>query len=397
MKVAFQGTVNYGGQGTFSIEFTKAISKNVREVDIFPTSKSIKGHRIFSFYGKNPENIKIIGPRRNIASQSIRDILAFKNYDIVHVNYASYGLLALVAKMFYKTPFIYTVHYSPPSGSFWTQLMYRIELDLLLPIVAKKADRVVTISSYVQHLLRWKYNLEAEFIYHGIDGSMSNFDTSSSRESIMAKYSIPSDYKLFLYVGRFHGYKDLETAIRAFSIVLKEKRHKIKFLVIGKGEMERSIRQEILRNHVEDHVLLLGNVENGKLKQYYTGSDIFVFPSIGEGFGLVFLEAMICGLPIIASSEGSSSEIIGDAGLIFTARNPNDLASKMMELLDNQDLYNEIKVNCRKRASIFTWEEAANKYYDIYRDILGKVDPDDKIHIDHKSTESYITGNHKSV
>lgn len=398
MKVAFQGTINYGGQGTFLIELTRALSRNAEELHIFPTSKSLNGESIFSFYGKTPENVKIVGPRKNIISQSIRDVLAFKNYDIVHVNYASYGLLALVAKTLYKTPFVYTIHYSPPSGSFWTRLMYRIELDLLLPFVAQKADRVVTISSYVQNLLKQKYNLEAEVVYHGINMAMSHCDASSSRDFILAKYGIPDDYKLFLYVGRFHGYKDLETAIKAFSIVLKEKRFKIKFLVVGKGEMERSIKQEVLRNKVEDHVLLLGDIENGELEKHYAGSDVFVFPSIGEGFGLVFLEAMICGLPIIASSEGSSPEVVGDAGLIFTAKDPNNLASKIITLLDNQSLYNDIKANCKKRASLFTWEEAANNYYDIYRGVLDRIALDHGgIYIDHNDATLRGTEKHEGV
>lgn len=374
MKLAFHGTIDYGGQGTFLIELTKHLADKIESIHIFPTSLSVGRHEIYQLYEGLPSNIEI-HKSSNFISNFLKEINSFKNFDIVHVNYATLGLSSIFAKKLHDIPYVYTIH-SPPNmlfGSFLNRFIYRVELDVFLPIISKNAY-LVTNSNCNRKIIRDKYAFEADVVYHGIDTKkFSHCNNTTCKDFITKTLGLDNDSILLLFVGRFHEYKDIPTLIRAMPKVIKQHKN-VKLLIIGGGETYPEVIREIQTNGVNSHVIILGNVSNEDLLKYYAGTDIFVFPSVGEGFGLVFLEAMASGLPIIAANAGASPEVIGDAGLLFDPKSSEDLANKIVELIDNKELYEELKEKELERVKQFSWKRVAEQYYGVYKMVLEDRD-----------------------
>lgn len=377
MNLAFQGTINFGGLGTFLIESTKHLSDKIDNIDIFPTIKSAREQqKIYGIYGVVPSNVEI-HKRSNSIYNFFRDTISFRNFDIVHVNYAIFGLAALISKKLYNTPYIYTLHYTlhfTPNPTFWEilcKLHYKIEEDIFVPIVAKNANELIVLSNHNKKIIKVRYGLDATVIYGGIDiKKFSRYnDNNTCKDYLTNTLALDKDSTLLLFVGRFHEYKDIPTLIRAMGKVIKRCK-KVKLLIIGGGEAYPQVKEEIQKNEVNSHVIILNNISDEDLLKYYAGTDIFVFPSIGEGFGLVFLEAMASGLPIIAANAGASPEVVGDAGLLFEPRNSEDLADKILELINNKELYEKLRERGLERVKQFTWEKAAQEYFEIYKKVV---------------------------
>ena len=104
--------------------------------------------------------------------------------------------------------------------------------------------------------------------------------------------------------------------------------------------------------------------------KFYNIADLFVYPSLYEGFGLPPLEAMACGCPVITSNSSSLPEVIGDAGLMIDPYNSNDLVDKMYQILTNKSLRTELCNKSLKRAKMFSWEKTARETWKVYEEVL---------------------------
>ena len=103
---------------------------------------------------------------------------------------------------------------------------------------------------------------------------------------------------------------------------------------------------------------------------WYSAADLFVYPSIYEGFGLPPLEAMACGTPVIVSDVSSLPEVVGDAGLVVNPREPEALATAMIAVLGHSALAAQMRSKGLARAKQFSWEATAHRTAQYYRDVL---------------------------
>lgn len=99
-------------------------------------------------------------------------------------------------------------------------------------------------------------------------------------------------------------------------------------------------------------------------------ADLFVFPSLYEGFGLPVLEAMACGVPVIASNRTSLPEVVGDAGILVNPENPDELASAMSKVLGDSELGATLSRKGIERAKLFSWQEVARKVIEVYQGVV---------------------------
>jgi glycosyltransferase involved in cell wall biosynthesis len=114
---------------------------------------------------------------------------------------------------------------------------------------------------------------------------------------------------------------------------------------------------------------MLGYLPEDDVRSLYRAASVFVFPSLCEGFGLPLLEAMACGLPVAASGVSALPEVGGDAAVYFQPEDPEDMAAKIMLLLEDAGLRESLKAKGRERAKIFTWEKTAEETLNFYRAI----------------------------
>ncbi|MGB9880037.1 MAG: glycosyltransferase family 4 protein, partial [Anaerolineae bacterium] len=122
---------------------------------------------------------------------------------------------------------------------------------------------------------------------------------------------------------------------------------------------------------IADRVVFTGYVPDEDLPALYSGADLFVFPSLYEGFGLPPLEAMACGTPVVCSKASSLPEVVGDAALMVDPYDVEALAEAMHRVLSDAVLREELRGKGLARAQQFTWEKAARETLAVYEEVLG--------------------------
>ena len=364
MKVAFISSLN-GGVGRYTLGLVNELSKYAEKIDLY----------LFSSYKRIPipelqGNVTIITIQKSPILLLIRLIFLIshlRNYGVIHLNYASFFLPAYIAKKLWGIPYIYTSHNFPtPEAARFTKKLPSIFEAICLKASSKNSDAHVTISNYSKRMLQERYKTSPEVIInHGIDIKSFKFD-ESKREVIRKTLGISKSNFLILFVGVLYEHKNVITLVNAIPPILKNN-NGVRLLIIGRGEQSTNIKNRISELKIEKSIIMKNYVED--INAYYSAADLFVLPSTNEGFGFVLLEAMASGLPIVASNCSSCPEVVGDAGLLFDPKSSEDLANKIMELINNKDLYEELKQKGSVRVKQFTWEKAAKQYYDIYKKV----------------------------
>ena len=123
----------------------------------------------------------------------------------------------------------------------------------------------------------------------------------------------------------------------------------------------------------DDNIMLTGLVSEDDLIALYNGAKAYVFPSLYEGFGLSPLEAMQCGVPVVASNSSCIPEVCGEENAVyFDPNNPVEMAEKIYKVLSNQDLRQKLINNCREYVKIFSWQKMAQETYRLYDEIQNQ-------------------------
>jgi len=188
---------------------------------------------------------------------------------------------------------------------------------------------------------------------------------------VLKKYKI--DKKYILSVGTIEPRKNFITLIKAFNLI----KHNInnfdyKLVIAGQTgwKSEATYRERTISPYRED-ILFTGRVSDKELVQIYNQAELFVYPSLFEGFGLPPLEAMSCGLPVIASKSSSLKEVVGDAGILVTAGDESELKKWILHVLENEEIKEELKRKSLVQVKKFSWEETAQKTINLYYKIIS--------------------------
>jgi glycosyltransferase involved in cell wall biosynthesis len=190
--------------------------------------------------------------------------------------------------------------------------------------------------------------------------------------SVLKRHGLPSAYILF--VGSVEERKNLARLLWAYASLVERGEDRA-LVVVGASRWKlantsglRKISQE---DNLEHQVMFTGYVPEPDLPALYNGADLFVFPSLYEGFGLPPLEAMACGTPVVTSNTSSLPEVVGDAALTVDPYDVEALAATMRRLLDDADLRAEMRARGLARARAFTWQRTARRTLDVYRQVLS--------------------------
>jgi len=290
--------------------------------------------------------------------------------DILQVNLAGMGALAIWKRLLFKTPFVLTEHGIPqPSLEHGLRNKFAYSMEsLLLPFVARFATEIIEVSDYARRALRVKYGLDSKVIYHGI--SLKEHKRENKEEA-KAKLGCCAKDPTILFVGSLNQAKDPMTLIRAFSHVVRVRNSYL--LIVGAGELSEEIADAVRELGIQDNVRLLGRLPHEELNRYYSAADIFVLPSLSEAFGIVLLEAMAFGLPAVVSSAGACSEIIGDAGVSFKEGDHAALAERIFQLMQDKELSNRLgRIGLKRVKEIFSIEKEADQYWRLFEKILSE-------------------------
>jgi glycosyltransferase involved in cell wall biosynthesis len=172
------------------------------------------------------------------------------------------------------------------------------------------------------------------------------------------KFGIPRGKKILLYVGNLKPHKNLPVLLKSLSELDNPD---IILLLVGKAFKNMGLEEEEEALGIKSRVFHTGMVSNEELVDFYNLADVFVFPSLYEGFGVPPLEAMACGTPVICSDNSSIPEVVGDAAYMFDANNPEQLKAAIRKVLTDGELYDKLIKKGFERCKMFSWDETAKK------------------------------------
>ncbi|MCX7591856.1 MAG: glycosyltransferase family 4 protein [Kiritimatiellae bacterium] len=250
----------------------------------------------------------------------------------------------------------------------------RIVTDILVQAAAVRCQRIMTLSEFGRaEILRYTKAQAARICvtYAGADAFASEaYANNVASPQVRAIMQSASPY--VLTVGNSYPHKNIHLLVEAFGRLVRRIPHNL--VIVGiEGRGERLVREAITRIETPGRVTRLYNILFHDLSALYRHADLFVFPSLYEGFGLPVLEAMVSGVPVLTTRCGAIPEIGGDTVMYFKPNDCHDLAAKITEMLA-MDLSTRKKLveNAKQRAMRFTWKAATDASVNCFRQALGE-------------------------
>ena len=286
-----------------------------------------------------------------------------KKYDLIHVHlFPSLYWVALAKCLSMSScKLVYTEH------STNNKRRSKPYLKLLEQIIYNQYKKIIAISAYTKvNLLQWignQNNKKVQVIENGIDISLYNQALPYNRESL----SLPLNAKVILMTARFTIQKDHNTLIKAFNELTDKNTY---LLLIGDGPLRKESEKLVKQLNIENRVLFLGiRLDVPELIKI---ADICVLSSNWEGFGLVAVEYMAAGCPVIVSDVEGLCDIVKGAGLIFEKGNSDDLRNKMDYLLNDESVHHKISKDCKERSLNFGIDKMVSSYINVYKEIINE-------------------------
>ena len=196
-----------------------------------------------------------------------------------------------------------------------------------------------------------------------------------NKSQIRKKLGLDSDDTLLIYVGRLHPIKGVRFLIEAMNI-LKNNEIEIKLIIVGDGHHKRDLEMLIKNLELKNQVEFKGWIPHEIIPEYMAASDIFILPSLTEGFPNVCLEAMASGLPIITTKIDGMSEIIEDGknGYLVSPKNPFQIAERLKDLIHNKNLRKKFAKENKLKVKEYEFNSIVNDIETVYLDIFHRLE-----------------------
>lgn len=253
-------------------------------------------------------------------------------------------------------------------------------LNRFMPVFVRRADAIITVSECSKRDLINLYAVLPEritVVYEGVDKRFHTDPGPEALTGLRQRYALPE--RFILYVGTIEPRKNLTTLLEAFKQFqvmhsdLKLETFNLKLVIAGRpGWLYQPTFDRIKALGLEDNVRLLGYVPDDDLPALYRAAEVFVFPSLYEGFGLPPLEAMACGTPVICSNASSLPEVVGDAGMLVEPSDVEAWTAALAHLLADAGLRAELGWRGRRQAIQFTWRETAQRTLELYQQVTDQ-------------------------
>lgn len=238
----------------------------------------------------------------------------------------------------------------------------------------EKATVVLTVSASSKRDLLTFFDVNPDkirVIPNGIPVSITESLAPEQLEKIKERFLISG--RTVLFVGNIKPHKNLERLIAAFAKVLEQPQYEDLTLIVVGDEISKypSLRRAVERHQVRRSVRFFGFVPELTLVALYRLADVFVFPSLYEGFGLPPLEAMANGTPVVTSNISSLPEVVGDAALTVDPYNIDEIAQAIRDVLEDPELRARLVDSGHVRAGHYSWEKSVGQVYQAYQQVLG--------------------------
>jgi len=260
------------------------------------------------------------------------------------------------------TPFVLPEDYS---------LFHRKWLKYFFRKATRLADVIISDSENSKKDLVSVFNISPEkvnVIPFGIADEFFRKRDDTLKKKIRAKYSVGD--RFILNVGTLHPRKNIERICLAYKKLREGKNISHKLVIVGRGGWSyKKFFNLPERLELTDEIIFLGNVPQEDLPVLYNSAEVFLYPSLYEGFGLPVLEAMACGIPVVTSNTSSLPEVAGGAAILVDPYNVNEIVSALYDLLTDKNLQRDMVDKGLERARKFSWDRTAKDTRAVYQNL----------------------------
>ncbi len=280
------------------------------------------------------------------------------------------GIAGLALKYRYRKPLLVQVHGDSLDNRYWLEeRRVRYLLNFVGKFVLRRADGVRVVSERVKKRVMRMGVEESRIFKLPIHVDVNKFAEAGGGERIRARFA---GYGcIVLFVGRLAREKNLPNLLRAASLVVKRFPDTL-FLIVGDGPERKRLEHLAKELEIEKNVVFEGMVEYDSLPAYYKACDIFVLPSDHEGWGLVLVEAMAAGKPVVTTDVGLAGEVVEDGvtGIVVPRRNERELAEAIVRLIEDGELREKIGEEAKRRVLEYHQVEGGRVQMQIYRRVV---------------------------
>lgn len=239
----------------------------------------------------------------------------------------------------------------------------------IVPIVAKKAKHIITVSNYERDTILSTLHLPSDRVSTIYNGASDYFTINPSQEqldALRAHYRLPKSY--FLCLGNTAPKKNVSNTLKGYALARKQHKNLPPLVLLDFSHSALKVALEnIAEPELNEHIQLIGYVPNMQLPALYQMACLFLYTSLRESFGIPMIEAMRCGTPVIASNTSAMPEISAKAALYIHPNDPQDIADKIIQLFNNTKLQNEMRTLGLENAQRFSWSKTAALSLEQYK------------------------------
>lgn len=396
--LATLGGKDTGGMNVYVRELTRQLGKMGVHVDVFTRSQDDHVPHVLHELGYGNRVVHIpAGPehpmsKRELAeyipqfAEGIKDFAIDKGiqYDIIHSHYWMSGIAAAsLSDAWAGAPIVHMFH---TLGEMKNRIArteaeregaYRIEGEKQ---VLRRVDRIVVATLAEMTQLRFLYKADSSKMVVIPPGVNVGRFYPIPPDEAKAYIGLKPDDRMILFVGRIEPLKGVDTLIEAMSCLHKKEARSVHLAIIGgdpsaspeKMNVEMARLKKLCETlGLDQSVVFLGARDQDKLPYYYSAAEVAVMPSHYESFGMVALEAMACGTPVIASEVGGLAYLVrdGETGFTIPAEEPEMLCEKLSWLLNDEALRRKMSAQAAAYAQDYAWERIAKRIVDVYEEL----------------------------
>jgi D-inositol-3-phosphate glycosyltransferase len=403
--LATLGGKDTGGMNVYVRDLTRELGRRGVGVDVFTRSQDEHVPHILHDLGYGNRVVHIpAGPESPISKEAMADhlpefvqgILDFAHgkdlhYQLVHSHYWLSGLAAIALREQWQVPIIHMFHTlgamknrvarSPEEASSEQRLQSEGR-------ILREADRIIAATQAELAQLQWLYRADPKCITVIPPGVDTSHFYPIPKDEAIGFIGAPIKHCMLLYVGRIEPLKGIDTLMEAMAILKREGHldlYPMCVTIIGgdsqaspeqmSSEMERltEMRESL---GIGDLITFLGRRDQDTLQYYYSAAEVVVVPSHYESFGMVALEAMACGTPVIASETGGLAFLVknGETGFLVPAVDPQALAQQLKNLMQDDVLRAKLGRQASEYAKEFAWSNIADQILELYAQVLKPTD-----------------------
>ncbi|OQA89887.1 MAG: D-inositol 3-phosphate glycosyltransferase [Elusimicrobia bacterium ADurb.Bin231] len=250
----------------------------------------------------------------------------------------------------------------------WFSRRFRYVYGILIPLVARKALKIITISQSSKNEIMKYLSIDQDKISVVNPAIDTVFDTriSANSHKMLAELNINRPYILF--VGSIEPRKNIAKLMQAYRSIKEKNYIPHELVIVGSGHTNFADAGIELLNGIK----CLGYLSDTELKTLYQNAEAFVYPSLYEGFGLPPLEAMACGCPVVTSNVSSLPEVCGDASVYVDPCSIDSIADGMYSVLSNENLRKSMIEKGLERVKMFNWDRCAAETLKVFEEVYKK-------------------------